>query len=228
MNLTGYDVTKTYFVPVFADHVPRHAIFLVIQGPLGCYDAFVFVPHAFDLFGGGVHGYSADQIGSASISSQTLFVSEGSFGPQVTAGATSFGAGTASINALGEPSTGAQPAMGASPGTTVTGAPMSVAQAQALNDRLNSGGSSGATSDPMFGVGTIVVVAAIAVAVIVATVALVQWRANERRRSNQSPVQPFGTSGSSSAPPAAGTGPAGATGPSASAPSAPEEPQNQR
>jgi len=193
VNLTGYDVTKTYFVPLFPDHVPRHAILLVIQGPLGCYDAFVFVPRAFDLFGGGAHGYDPNALGTAQISSETLFVSHGSFGPQVTAASTTFGAGTASINALGEASTGIQPAFGGSPGATVTGSPMSVAQAQAINNQLNSG-SSGSSGAPMFGIGTLVVVAAVAVAAVVGIVAFVEWRTSKRR-------------GSGGVPPAPGAGP---------------------
>jgi hypothetical protein len=194
VNLTGYDVTKTFFVPLFPDHVPRSAIILVVQGPLGNYDAFVFVPRAFDLFGSGVHGYDANALGSASISSQTLFVSQGSFGPEVSAGSTTFGAGTASINSVGAPS-GSQPAAGASPGSTVTGSPMSVAQAQAINNQLN--GASTASTAPLFSIGAIAVLGLIAVVAIVGTVLVVERRS---KAQNQSPVD--GTRGTSGAPPA--------------------------
>jgi len=196
VSLTGYDLTDTFQVPVFADHVPRHAIVLIVTGPCGGYDAFVFVPRQFDLFGGGPHAYDTDALGSASISSQTLFVSQGSFGPQVTAGSTTFGAGTASIDAVGAPVTGNSPALGASPGSTVTGSPMSVAQAQAINNQLNNPGSS-SSSAPLFGVGALVVVGAVALAAIILVVLVVG------RRSKQNPPSGYGTNGPVSAPPAA-------------------------
>ena len=195
VTLTGYDVTDTFHVPLFGDHVPRHAIVLIVSGPCGGYDAFVFVPRAFDLFGGGQHAYDSDALGSASISSQTLFVSQGSFGPQVSAGSTTFGAGTASVSAVGTPVTGASPAAGGSPGSTVTGSPMSVAQAQAINNQLNNPGSSSSAA-PLFGVGALVVVGAVALAAIVLGVLVVG------RRSKQNPPSNNGTNGPVSAPPA--------------------------
>jgi hypothetical protein len=216
VTLTGFDVTRTNGVPVFWDHVPRTAIVLIVQGPFGCYDLFVFVPHAFDLFGNGAHPFAANAVGSASISSETLYVSHGSFGPQLTAGATTFGAGTASVSALGTPSSGAQPAASGGPSsTTVTGSPMSVAQAQAIDRELTGGSAS--TSAPALGAGALVVVGAVAVAAVVATVALVEWRASARRRQNESQIGPYGTSGATGVPPA--TAP-----PTPAGPTAPEDP----
>jgi hypothetical protein len=201
VTLTGYDVTDTFHVPLFSDHIPRHAIILIVSGPYGSYDAFIFVPHVFDLLGGATHGYDGNALGSASISSQTLLVSQGSFGPQVTAGSTTFGAGTASISALAAPSSGSSPAFGASPGSTVTGSPMSVAQAQSINNQLNNPSSTGTSSAPaLFGVGALVVVGAVAVAAIILAVLLVG-------RNRSKPGQP-GTYGADpnlvSAPPAPG------------------------
>jgi hypothetical protein len=209
VNLTGYDVTNTFPVPVFGDHVPRHAIVLVISGPCGAYDAFIFVPRVFDLFGGGQHAYDTNALGSAQISSETLFVSQGSFGPQVTAASTSFGAGTASIDSVGAPASGNSPAMGATPSSTVTGHPMTVAQAQAINQQLNSGPGATSSSGTLSWVVAVVVVAAVAVAAVVLAALLVS------HRSKQNPP-----SGAASVPPAAAP-----VGPVASGPTAAEAPK---
>lgn len=223
VNLTGYEVTKTYGVPVFADHVPRHAIVLIVQGPLGNYDAFVLVPRDFDLFGGVAHGYDSDALGSASISAETLYLSAGPHGPEVTAGATTFGADTSAMSAVGAPSTGSAPAAGVAPGTTVTGAPMTVAQAQAENNQLTGGHS--AAASPILSAGALLVVAGLAVVAVVGTVSVVEWRSYARRRSQTGLVGGYGESWPGGVPPAgSATGPHGPQGPSASGPTAPEEP----
>ncbi len=223
VNLTGFDVTKTYGVPSFPDHVPRHAIVLIVQGPLGNYDAFVFVPRGFDLFGGGSPPYASDSLGSAQISAQTLYVSQGVHGYAVTAGATTFGATTSAVNTLEASSGGTTPAAGGSPGTTVVGAPMSVAQAQAENNRLASGFPSAGKSG--IGLGVIVVVAALAIAVVVGTVAVVEWRSYARRRSQKGLVGGYGESWTGGVPPGAtASAPAKAPPPPAGAPPPPEDP----
>jgi len=224
VNLTGYDMTRTYGVPPFADHVPRNAIVLIVQGPLGNYDGFVFVPRGFDIFGGGNTAYQSEQLGSASISAQTLYVSQGPQGPMMTAGATTFGASTSAVNTLEIASGGALPAAAAtSPGATVVGAPMSVSQAQAENSCLTNGCSAAAA--PFLGVGLIVVIAGIAVAAVVGTVAVVEWRSYARRRSSKGLVGGYGESWPGGVPPAAGApAPSSPTVPSASGPTAPEEP----
>jgi hypothetical protein len=217
VNLTGYDVTKTYGVPMFRDHVQRHAIVLVVQGPLGNYDLFVLVPHDFDLFGGEAHAYDANALGSASISAETLYVSSGPRGPEVTAGSTTFGADTSAMSTLGAPSTGSTPAAGAAPGTTVVGAPMTVAQAQDENNQLTGGHS--AAASPILSTGVLLVVAGLAVVAVVGVVAVVEWRSYARRRSGQNQV---GGSWPGGIPPAASA--PGPQGPSASGPTAPEDP----
>lgn len=223
VQLTGFDVTKTYGVPVFEDHLPRHAIVLIVQGPLGNYDAFVLVPRDFDLFGTENHPYAASSLGSASISAETLFVSDGARGPAVTAGATTFGADTTTIGAVGSGSTGTAPAAASSPGTTVTGGPMSVAQAQAENNQL-TGGPAAATSS-ILGAGALVVVAAIAVVALVGTGVVVEWRSYARRRSETKLVGGYGESWPGGVPPAASAPqPPAPTGIPASGPTAPEDP----
>jgi hypothetical protein len=223
VNLTGYDVTRTYGIPSFPDHVPRHAIILIVQGPLGNYDAFVFVPRGFDLFGGGVHPYDSVALGSASISAETLYVSSGAHGPAVTAGATTFGASTASVAGVDTVSGGSTPSAAGSPGSTVVGAPMSVSQAQAENNCL-TGGCSAATSATLGTVG-LALIAGLAVVAVVGTVAVVEWRSYARRRSQTSLVGGYGERWPGGVPPAgAAPAPASPPAPSASGPTAPEDP----
>jgi hypothetical protein len=223
VNLTGYDVTKTYGIPAFTDHVPRHAIILIVQGPLGNYDAFVFVPRGFDLFGGGVHPYDSVALGSASISAETLYVSSGAHGLAVTAGSTTFGASTASVNSVGAVAGGSTPSAVGSPGSTVVGAPMTVSQAQAENNCL-TGGCSAATSSTLGTVG-IALIAGLAVVAVVGTVSVVEWRSYARRRSQKGLVGGYGESWPGGVPPA-GSAPAPSSpmAPSGSGPTAPEDP----
>ena len=223
VNLTGFDVTHSYGVPPFPDHVQRHAILLVVEGPLGNYDAFVFVPRGFGLFSGASAPYASEALGSASISAQTLYLSQGASGPQVTAGATTFGADTSAVNSLEGSSGGTVPAASSSPGATVVGAPMTVSQAQAENACL-TGGCSG-TTGAILGAGAIVVIAGLGVVAVVGTVAVVEWRAYARRRSQKGLVGGYGESWPGGVPPAA----AGAPPPPpmhapAGAPQAPEDP----
>jgi hypothetical protein len=223
VNLTGYDVTQIYSIPAFSDHVPRHAIILVVEGPLGNYDAFVLVPRSFDLFGGSAHSYDSVALGSASISAETLYVSVGPHGPTVTAASTTFGASTAAVNTLAEVSGGNAPAAAATPGATVIGAPMTVSQAQAENHCLTAGCS--AASSSILSAGALVVVAGLAVVAVVGTVAVVEWRSYARRRSRKDLVGGYSESWPGGVPPAAGApAPQTPTGPSASGPTAPQDP----
>jgi len=225
VNLTGYDVTKVNGIPPFADHKPRHAIILIVEGPLGNYDAFVFVPHAFDVFGGSAQPYAAQSLGTAEISAQTLYVSPGARGYFATAGATTFGADTSAVNTLDASSAGGvSPAAGSSaPGATVLGAPMSVAAAQAENNCL-TGGCSGAAA-PLLGLGAVVVIAGLAVVAVIGTVSVVEWRAYARRRSQKGLVGGYGESWPGGVPPSgAAPGPQTPMAPPANAPAAPEDP----
>ncbi len=218
VNLTGFDVTKTQGLPAFSPPVPRHAIILIVQGPLGNYDAFILVPRGFDLFGGGAPPYASESLGTATISAQTLYVSDGADGPAVTAGATTFGATTSAVDTLASASGGSQPAAGSAPGTTVVGAPMSVSQAQAENTCLTTGCSG--TTSPMLGLGAVLVIAGLAVVAVVGTVAVVEWRAYARRRSEKKGlVGGYGESWPGGVPPAAAAPQTPVGGPSA-----PEDP----
>jgi hypothetical protein len=223
VSLTGYNVTRTVVVPRFENPTPREAIILIVQGPLGNYDAFVLVPHAFDLFGGGVHAYDAVALGSASISAETLYVSPGARGPEVTAAATTFGATTTGINSVGTYTAGPAPAAAAAPGATVTGGPMSVSEAQAESNCL-TGGCTAASSATM-GAGALVVVAALAVLAVVGSVAVIEWRSYARRRSRNDLVGGYSESWPGGVPPAAAApGSQSPIAPPASGPAAPEDP----
>lgn len=225
VNVTGYDVTRTYGIPTFPGPKPHDAVILIVQGPLGNYDGFVLVPRGFDLFGGGVHAYDSEALGSASISAETLYLNPGARGPEVTAASTTFGANTQSISALADPTTGIAPAAASSPGATVVGAPMSVNQAEAENNCLTGGCSGSGTASAVIGTGVLVVVAGLAVVAVVGTVAVVEWRSYARRRNRKDLVGGYGESWPGGVPPAAGApSTPSPMGPSVSGPTAPEDP----
>ncbi|HXW66694.1 MAG TPA: hypothetical protein VEL82_02265 [Thermoplasmata archaeon] len=223
VNLTGYDVTKTYGVPVFPDHKTRHAILLVIEGPLGNYDAFVLTPRLFDLFGGSAHGYDSDALGTASISSETLYVSQGSFGPTPTAGATTFGATTSAVSSLqisGVSQASPAASSSADPGATVVGGPMSVSAAQAESNCLTNGCGAGPAGTSL---GLLVLGVGIAVVATVGTVTVVEWRSYARRRAQKGLVGGYAEAWPNGVPPAGG--PAAASPPSGQAPASPSGPE---
>jgi hypothetical protein len=231
VDLTGYNSYREFPVPSFPDHTVRTSIILVVEGPRGnfaVYDGFILQPWAFQLFGAGVgHGYDADAYGSAEISAQALYVSSSPSGPQVTAGATTFGATDAGVSALAATTqVGPSPAASSSPGTTVEGAPMSVAQAQGLSNQLTGGGSA-AASGPL-SLGLIVVVAGLGVVAVVGSIAVIEWRSYARRRARKGLVGGYAESWTNGVPPAASgpTPPSGTVG-STGGPSAPEMPPRQ-
>ncbi len=233
VELTGYKATN-WPVPTFGDHTARTSVVLVIEGPLGNYyvdyDGFVLTPPAFALWGAATHGWDAQaqSIGSASISGQVMFVSSGARGPQITAGATSFGAANSGASALmlGS-SSGAQPAASATPGTTVEAGPMSVSQAQS-EARCLTGGCSGGASSTVMGLGLVLVVATIGVVAVIGTIAVVEWRSYARRKARQGLVGGYAESWPNGVPPAATspTPPPAVAGPE-SGPAAPEMPPRQ-
>jgi hypothetical protein len=228
VSLTGYLATINP-MPHFIDHKSRVGVVLIVQGPLGNYDAFVLVPRGFDLFGGGAHAYDADSLGSASISGETLYLSEGPRGWEPTAASTSFGASASAVGGLSTNSpVEAVPASSPSPSATVVGNPMSVSQAQAENNCLTNGCSATVPSG-VLGDAALVAVVALAVVAVVGTIAVVEWRSYARRRSRKGLVGGYGESWPNGVPPAA-AGPAMSppTGPSAGGPPAPEEPQRPR
>jgi len=205
VNLTGF---KLHVEPgsMFHDGKDRVAVVLVVQGVFDCYDGFILLPHDFDLFGSAAHDYDASSLGSAAISAETLYLSNGPTGPSVTAAATTFGSDDASVNALATPSGGNTPAAGAgSPGTTVTGQPMSVAQANAESKCLTgscNAAAGGATSDII-----LVALVGAAVVAVAGTVGVIEWRSYARRKSQKGLVGGYGESWPNGVPPAAAQAP---------------------
>jgi len=206
VNLTGY---KVHLVtpPVFHDGKDRTAIVLVVQGVFDNYDGFIFVPHAFDLFGTAAHDYDATSLGSAGISAQTLYVSSGSGGPSVTAASTSFGSNDQSVNALATPVGEATPAAGTpSPAGSVLAQPMTVAAANAEANCLTNGcGGAAAAAGP--GGLLLLAVVGVAIALVVGTVGVIEWRSYARRQSQKGLVGGYGESWPNGVPPASTVAP---------------------
>ncbi len=211
VQVTGYivDVQVPYgHMTGLGDHNSRAGIVLIVQGPVDAYDGFLLVPHDFDLFGGAVHPYDSESMGSASVGygqGETLFVSHTARGPMVTSAESDFGASAAPVGVsgvLGQATTGASPAAssGGSPSQVVYGAPMSVQQARAENACLTSGCNPAGPA----GLGALVGVAlvALAVAAVVGTVSVIEWRSYARRRSQKGLVGGYGESWTNGGPPA--------------------------
>lgn len=207
----------------FRDHQARTGVVLIVQGPFDTYDGFVFVPHAFDLFGT-AQPFASMSFGSASITSgETLYLSATARGLGITAASTTFAGDDASVGgASGTAAPSAQPTASPEPGATVTGQPMSVAQAQAESACLTHGCSASATpSNGLFEAAVIGLV----VAAVVGTVGVVEWRSYARRRSQKGLVGGYGESWTNGTPPpGAIPGSAQAPAPPAGSPAGPEEP----
>ena len=152
--------------------------------------------------------YDADAFGSAGISAETLYLSSGGTGGLgVTAAATTFGADDTSVNTLATPVSETAPAAStASPSGTVVGQPMSVAQANAEANCLQNGCGGAAASPGLFG-GMLVALVGVAVAVVVGTVGVIEWRSYARRKSRKELVGGYGESWPNGVPPAAAISP---------------------
>jgi hypothetical protein len=197
VGLTGY---KIAVIHPFADHKVRIGVVLIVAGPFDCYDAYVFVPHDFDLFGGAAQSYDSLGFGTAAISAETLYLSSGVGATSVSAADTTFGSNDQTVNAQGSPSGGPAPAVSSNPGTTVEGQPMSVAQAQSEANALTQQGSPAASS---MGGALLLGLVVAAVAVIVGTVGVIEWRSFARRKSPPQLVGGYSASWIDGAPPAA-------------------------
>lgn len=200
-------VTVTGFKGVFIEHPPfvdgqqRTSVVLVFQGPFDNFDGFIFVPHDFDLFGSAGHEYDSASFGSADISAETLYVSPGHGGPRVTAALTNFGANDRSMSTLATPTGASGPAASSgSPSAAVLGQPMSVASANAESNCLTNG-CGGATAAVGPGGALLVALIGVAVAVVLGTVGVIEWRSYARRRSQTGLVGGYGESWPNGVPP---------------------------
>jgi hypothetical protein len=184
---------------LFHDGKDRTAIVLIVQGPFDDRDGFLFVPHDLDLFGNAPHEFD-----SASFSAETLYLSAGPSGPSVTAAASTFGANDASVNALATPAGPSGPAAAtASPSDVVLAQPMSVPAANAQANCLTHGCGGAAAA----GLGGALVLALVAIALVVGTVGVIEWRSYARRRSRSGLVGGYGESWPNGVPPAAAVTP---------------------
>jgi len=149
------------------DHRLRTAIALGLSGPFDLYAGVLLVPHAFDLFGGGVTAYAGSGMGATAVTSEYLFVSsQGRHLNAQSVSAGNFSAGTANPSTITLPSTGMQPAVSpaaGSSGATVWEQPESPAAAQSQASCLEFGCGSGAKplslALPILIVGVVAVVA---------------------------------------------------------------------
>jgi hypothetical protein len=205
VSLTGF---KLHLPPTpFHDGKNRTAVLLVVQGVFDTYDGFIWIPHAFNLFGTAPHGYDSVSLGSAGISAETLYVSSGATGISVTAAASTFGTSAQAVNSLASPAGGSSPAAGSNaPGATILAQPMTYGQAKAEAASLT-----GSTSSPSGAAGgtagLLVLLVGVAVAVIVGTVGVIEWRSYAQRRSQKGLVGGYSASWPNGVPPGAAAAP---------------------
>jgi hypothetical protein len=216
VSVTGFKVKVD--PSVFHDGKNRVGVVLVYEGVFNNYDGFILVPRAFDLFGGAAHVYDSASLGSAAISAETLYLSSGAGGYQITAASSTFGANALSANALATPVSQVSPAASQpSPTGTVLAQPMSVAQANAESNCLVHGCSAASSAASMGGL--FIALIAAAVVVVVGTVGVIEWRAYSRRRLPTGLVGGYGESWPNGVPPAGAVSPPAANAPEMKDPS---------
>ena len=207
VTLNGFKVHPV-FAPIFPDGKPRTAVVIVVQGVFDNYMGFIWIPHAFDLFGSASHAYDSVALGSGAISADTLYVGSGATGPTVTGAESTFGANDASVNTLAAPQNGPAPAASSGgPGGTVPAGPMPVSQANAEASCLLNGCGSATAAAPLGGL--LVATIGVAVVVVVGTVGVIEWRSYARRKSQKGLVGGYGESWPNGVPPAASLSPPG-------------------
>jgi len=204
-NLSGTGLVtlighKLLVLHPFDDHLVRVGILLAIQGPFDCYDGFILVPHDFDLFGGAAHSYDSLGFGSAGISGETLALSPGVGGPSVTAADQTFSSADTAVSAMANPVSGISPAASASPGATVQGQPLTLAEAQSEAQHLTSG--AGSTAAAGLGGALVGVLVVLGVLLVVGTVGVIEWRSYARRKAKSGLVGGYGESWPNGVPPA--------------------------
>jgi len=231
LNAVTTVMVHGYKIPVihpFTDGKTRVGVILVVQGPFACYDAFLLIPHGLDLFGGAPEPFGSLQFGSSAISAENLYVSSAPSGPAVTAADQTFGATDSGVTAGAGPAMTPEISSSASPGTTVQGQPISVAQAQSIDHALTSSfgfGSSPGSSVASIGNGVLIALVAVVVVIaVVGTVGVIEWRSYARRKSKGGLVGGYGESWPNGVPPAAALPPSAQAPPVA--PSGPESVQD--
>ena len=206
-NLSGSFVVQLtgFKAPVvlhpFVDGKARMGVVLVIQGPFDLRDGFVLVPHDFDLFGGASQSFEADSMGSANVASgETLYLTQGVSGPEVTAASSSFGMDDSTINAGGPGLTGVSPAASVNPSGTVMAQPTSVTQAQSESNQIAGHGTMSPSSHPL--AAGLIIGLVVAAVVVVAVLGVLGWRSHAQRRASERMVARYPGYGPNGVPPA--------------------------
>jgi hypothetical protein len=202
ISLTG--AARTLVPPVFSDHKARISIVLVISGPIRLYDGFIVIPAGFDIFSGTAQPYARDSFAAAELSTEGLYVTEG------TVTARSFSAANMNFDESTSASTGVGTSGGSDPSGGVVAQPESPSTAQTQIGCMENGCSASPAGwfSGLVAVGLIAVVAA-----VVVSVGVIEWRSRSRGKT---PPKLAGTVGGNGA---YGI-PSGASGSSASAPPA--------
>jgi hypothetical protein len=197
VNLTGE--TFTAGVPHFHDHHARTGIALLLQGPADLYAGFIFVPHAFDFFGGAAHAYDSVAPGNATISSESLFVTGGQVGPSsFSAGEMTYGGVYSAPAAIVSGSSAAHPAVvSADPGATVVAQPETPQQAQSQATCFQTG----CPTSPSWLSGLLAV--GVVAGVVAVSIGAVAWIGSSRRKSRQQTQGGNGSQQTYSIPPGA-------------------------
>ena len=197
VQLTGF--RAPVFPHPFVDGKVRIGVVLVIQGPFDLRDGFVLVPHNFDLFGGANQAFDADSSGSATVASgETLYLTPGTGGPQITAAANTFGANDPAVNGNGPAIAGPAAAI-MDPSGTVVAQPVSVAQAQSESNQITGQSASAAAPHSMAGAFLLGLIVA---GVVVTVLGVLGWRSHARRRASVPPVREYTGYGPNGVPPA--------------------------
>jgi hypothetical protein len=216
VNLTGYVLGVVHL----RDQTVVPAILIVIQGPFDNYDGFILVPHAYNLFGGAAHEYDSYGLGSATVSSATIdgSIIGGQYHP--TAASTSFGAQATDVNTLTSSGGASGAASYGSPGEQVQAQPMSVAAAQQQSNCLTNGCAGGAASAlPILPI----IVIGLAVAAVIGTVSVIEWRVYAQRKKQQELIGGYSTTRPGGVPPAGAADASTPEGPATNAPGGPQE-----
>lgn len=166
---------------------------LTWSGPFDVVDGVILIPHDFDLFGGGLHSWGDDELGSEDFATSSIDVHfDAAHHLQVVAAATAYTSQDSTLDVSSGPTTMETPATSSSSPAVVQAQPESVAQAQSSAACLSGActATSSASKPLTSGVVALVVVAVAAVALVGLILAV------RGRRGGGGPSPPTGAYGS--------------------------------
>jgi hypothetical protein len=189
-------------LPSFHDHRARIGVVLALSGPFDLYDGFLFLPHAFDFFGGGPLPFAGASLGWATVSQETLYLTRGPIhADSFTAAGSGFNATTSGPASIAS-AAGAAPAVlpaSSDGGASVVLQPESMGQAEAQARCFDQ---YGCAATPV-GLGPLdYALIGLVVVVAVASVGVIGWRAYRRRSSLRPWAGGFGEGAQTGMPPA--------------------------